>query len=396
MNLVKLSGLALLTSVGLGQSLTQQPSRVVIDGAEVPASALRFVTGAPLVSCQWLDKNVSSLNCELFSSTTQISGSTQTTITAYISENAEPLEGRDATGCCAEQRRYVRFENGQLEHGRFGSGYGESPLPMFEIGAVEWFSAGMSVPKGIISPSAAVQFTRRDAFVPLRDVAHYLRMPWQLNGNKLSIGSSAGFKRTLEVVETGGAWQARTASRYLKLKGTMPEEFDASSDHSLLIWPRGEVKRVFYIYGKTLVFLELRNVHWEIAYRAHLKAAPIWLCSPGISGSKPAGFWAALGGISSETGRRPIISTPLVKHASCSLKAPEQVSAFRDTQFFSVMQKNGFDQSKLWLALSIFDPQSGSFSLGQARVIDPKTRQLTSQPAPKIYDFIAERRILGR
>ena len=272
MNLVKLSGLALLTSVGLGQSLTQQPSRVVIDGAEVPASALRFVTGAPLVSCQWLDKNVSSLNCQSNPGTADYGAA------AYIDENAEPLEGRDASGCCAEWRRSLSFRDGQLEYGRFETERGASPLPMLEVGRGATGSIGVGVPKGTATPSAATQFTLVDAFVPLRDVAFHMRMPWGVSGNTLSIGSSAGFKRTLEVIETGEVWEARIASRYFKFKPSLlklpPQQAD-SSDPTLLIWPQGQVKKVFYIEGKTLDVLEFKNRRWETAYRARLKLAPI-------------------------------------------------------------------------------------------------------------------------
>ncbi len=176
----------------------------------------------------------------------------------------------------------------------------------------------------------------------------------------------------------------------------MPKQSSNWDDPSLLIWPEGQVKSVFYVYGKTLVFLEFQNRYWGIAYRAQLKVAPVWLCNPSISNSRLAGFWAALGGIEHETGRRPVIATPLSKYAACRLKTSETNGAFGDTQFFSTLQTNGVDQPKLWLALEIFNVNSGGFVLNDAPVIDLATRQLTNRSAPQSYEFMQEKRIPGR
>jgi hypothetical protein len=367
------------------QPLNQLPQQVIVDGSQVPRNALLLNSNTLFISCAWLDKNAPSLNCGSSPPSDENSVS--------IGEQAVPLEGRDASGCCANWQHYLKYKDGMLEYGRYNTGSGS--LPLFEIGIVETFSAGVSVPKGTVLENVKLIFKNNDAFVPLRQVAKFMEMPLRFSATTLEIGTTPGFKRTFESVETGDVWAARNASAHMKLEGPKRVlEKDTNDDNlpddQILIWQRGQVKHLVLIERSFLEYWELRDKTWTIPYQARLKTVPTWLCSP--NQTKWRNLWNAIGGVVKELGQRPKLIGDFSKHAACNLNTKN----YNQTQFFSSFQENGLDAPKLWLALSIYDTQSGAFAYNDPQVISLKTRLITKDIVPTNYGFMQEKRLAKR
>jgi hypothetical protein len=369
------------------QPLNQLPQQVIVDGSQVPQSALLLDSNTILISCDWLNKNAPSLNCESDSSA-------DANFYAYISENAVPIAGKDASGCCANWQRYLSFGHRRLEYGRFNT-FPTARIPLFEIGIVENFSTGISVPKGNASLNSKLIFKNQDAFVPLYEIAQRMEMTWQLSDTTLEVGTTSGFKRTFESLETGDVWAARNASAHMKLEGPKRVlEKDTNDDNlpddQILIWQRGQVKHLVLIERSFLEYWELRDKTWTIPYQARLKTVPTWLCSP--NQTKWRNLWNAIGGVVKELGQRPKLIGDFSKHAACNLNTKN----YNQTQFFSSFQENGLDAPKLWLALSIYDTQSGAFAYNDPQVISLKTRLITKDIVPTNYGFMQEKRLAKR
>jgi hypothetical protein len=374
------------------KQLNSLPTKVIVDGSQVPKNALLLHENTILISCEWLNNNVPSLTCnhDYLNEFTN------------ITENAVPLEGRDASGCCANWQRYMTFRIGKLELGRYAPSYGTANIPLFEIGVIETEGSGMGVPKSTVDQNIKIILKNKDAFVPLQVVAQYMKMPFQIANNSLSVGTTAGFKHTLELIDTGETWEARAASRYLRLESPkrllsdnpkpIIEKDSVALDNTLLLWQQGQVKQLLLIHGVFLEYWQLRDKTWTIPYQAQLKTVPTWLCSP--NSSKRQSVWQAIGTVILEIGQRPKFTGDFSKHASCDIKTKE----YLHTQFFSSLKNNGLDVPKMWLATTIYDPKFKSFitRIGDPEVIDLKTGLLTKNAVPKDYDFMQEKRLPGR
>jgi hypothetical protein len=383
--MILLIGALTFLSVSAKQ-LNTLPAKVIVDGSLVPQSVLLLNENAIVISCEWLNNNAPSLTCN------------HDPLNEFtnITENAIPLEGRDASGCCASWQRYMTFRTGKVELGRYASSYGTTDFPLFGIGVIETEGSGMSVPKSTVEQNIKIILKNKDAFVPLQVVAQYMKMPFQTSTNSLNVGTTAGFKQTLELVETGETWQARAASRYLRLEPPkrflsenpkpITEKDSVALKNTLLLWQRGQVKQLLMIRGVFLEYWQLRDKTWTIPYQAQLKNIPTWLCSP--NSSKRQSVWQAIGTVILEIGQRPKFTGDFSKHASCGIKTKE----YLHTQFFSSLQSNGLDVPKMWLATTIYDPQFKSFitRIGDPEVIDLKTGLLTKNAVPKDYGFMQE------
>ncbi len=379
-------------SVSAQQTWRQLPQKVVVDGNVVAKNALILSENTILISCDWLNNNAPSLTCfydDFYES-------------AYLTETAVPLEGRDASGCCANWQRTLTFRGDKLELGRSGSLFSSANIPLFEIGMVENEGSGVGVPKGEVAQNIKVIFKNKDAFVPLQVVAQQMKMSLQTSNNAVVVGTTAGFKRTLESIEKAEPWEARFASRYLKLSAPqrfltetpkpIAEKGSDSLQNTLLLWQKGQVKQFIEIDGVFLTYWQLRDRTWMISYQAQLQKIPTWLCSP--NSSKHGSVWQAIGVAVQERGQRPKLTGDFSKHASCHVKTKE----YSHTQFFSSLQNNGLDVPKLWLALRILAPQLKTrlLKVEPPMVIDLKSGLLTASAVPKDYGFMQEKRLLGK
>ncbi len=387
LKLLLIGGFALF-SMSAKQTMQQLPKTVVVDGSIAPKTALMLSENAILISCDWLNNNAPSLTCfydDFYES-------------AHLTETAVPLEGRDASGCCANWQRTLTFRNGKLELGRSGSLF-SNDFALYKIGVVRNQSSNASIPKSEVAQGIKVIIKNKDAFVPLQVVAKQMKMPFQYTNNKLTIGTTAGFRRTLEFIEKGEVWEARFVSQYLKLKAPqryltqMPiaEKDSQAIGNNILMWQKGQVKEFIEIDGVFVKYSQMRNRNWEITYQAQLQKIPTWLCSP--NSSKYGTVWQALGVVTQEIGLRPKLAGDFSKHASCRIKTKE----YGDTLFFSSLESNGVDIPKLWLALTILTPQLNSSVLQNPPiVINFKSRLLTNDAVPKTHGFMQEKRVLGK
>ncbi len=372
---------------------------VVVSNITAPEWAVRWEGQEPLVSCRWLQTSLPDLSCETTSSsiTTPEQPEARVWTTTFLSENAEPLEGRDQTGCCAEWARYLRLENGSAEEGRMISGSGPAGLPFFEIATVESFSAGMSVPKRTFAPLTAVKNTTKDSFVPLHDVARAMRMTFEKTPQRVLVSSSIGHQRTLERVLNADTWIAREASHHLKRIAFANALQPKHETPTVLFWASGEVKRLWLYSEGLLEALEIRGGVWVTQYQALVEARDGMLCAPNSPKKLKAG-WRFPNDFfkrpTAERGKAPSINTPITKYAICTDHDSAKNRGYATVQVFSQLQTDGREDLRLWLALDKYI--NYNTLTYEPSVLDKRTGQPTDAPVPTNYAFMREPRQAGR
>lgn len=331
------TGLLMVLAGGgvLGNGVTSAPLRVELEGLPVPPSAVRFVAGRTLLSCQWLQQNAAGLNCW-----DARPNHLDQVVVQVVERPADGVKSVTFAPKSTTRRTYRQFNWRDPQ-----------PLP------------------------ARAQFGK-DVFVPVQALAQGLGVPVNVVGKTVQLGRAQGFAALMHDLQKGSLWQAREATKWLKTRSEVnlpvPSGQASETNDALRLWPQGEVGRQFAWYADIVTYAEVQGgfmvTRWAAKLEGHFMHERRSNLQTNPSGADTLERYLGVP-LAQQIGQRPLWQGPLTFEAG-------HIFGIATTEYWGTVTSAGQEITR----------QEAYYQYGDRLVRGPNgVLQKTTEPLPDPY-----------